>query len=104
MFNPQDLHVIILAGGNDLRLAPLSCVLSGAPIPKQFAFIAGNGSLLQQTVGPYAVLVPPERIVVVVSSAYADLARAQLREYHGIDILVRPLDRGQDLDLSLIHI
>lgn len=94
-------HVIILAGSEDTRLAPLTTALSGAPIPKQFAFIAGNGSLLQQTVAAYAPLIPPERISVVVPSAHEDVARTQLHEWPRTLILARPDDRGPTLDLLL---
>lgn len=99
MLNAGNLHVIILAGGEDLRLAPLTSALSGMTVPKQFAFIAGNGSLLQQTVSPYAAAISPKRIAVVVSSVYEDLARTQLRAWEGIAILPRPANHGPALDL-----
>lgn len=94
-------HVIVLAGSDDNRLAPLTAALSGTPTPKQFAYIAGAGSLLQQTVAAYAPLIPPERISVVVPSEYEDLARTQLREWPRTVILARPTDRGPTLDLVL---
>lgn len=94
-------HVIILAGNEDTRLAPLTTALSGNPIPKQFAFIAGHGSLLQQTMAAYAPLIPPERIAVVVGSAHEDLARTQLHEWPRTVLLARPEDRGPTLDLLL---
>jgi mannose-1-phosphate guanylyltransferase len=101
MFTSRDLHVIIQAGDEDPRLFPLTSALSGQAVPKQFAFIAGDGSLLQQTVASYAALVPPERIAVVVSTKYEELARTQLRQWRGIGILARPLDRGPLVDLLL---
>jgi mannose-1-phosphate guanylyltransferase len=101
MFTARNLHVIILAGDEDPRLFPLTSTLSGVALPKQFAFIAGDGSLLQQTVASYAALVPPKRIAVVVSTRYADLARTQLRQWRGIGILACPLDRGPAVDLLL---
>ena len=99
MFTSRDLHVIIQAGDEDPRLFPLTSALSGQAMPKQFAFIAGDGSLLQQTVASYAALVPRERITVVVSTKHEDLARTQLRQWRGISILARPLDCGSTVDL-----
>lgn len=99
MFTSGDLHVIIQAGEEDARLVPLTSALSGQAIPKQFALIAGDGSLLQQTVASFAELVPRERIAVVVSTKHEDLARAQLRQWRGIAILTRPLNRGPSVDL-----
>jgi mannose-1-phosphate guanylyltransferase len=99
MFTSGDLHVIIQAGEEDPRLFPLTSALSGQDVPKQFALIAGDGSLLQQTVASYAALVPRERITVVVSTKHEDLARSQLRQWRGLGILARPLDRGSTVDL-----
>jgi mannose-1-phosphate guanylyltransferase len=99
MFTSGDLHVIVQAGEEGPRLFPLTRALSGHAVPKQFALIAGNASLLQQTVASYASLVPRERIAVVVSKKYEDLARSQLRQWRSIGILARPLDRGPAVDL-----
>jgi mannose-1-phosphate guanylyltransferase len=97
----EDLHAIILASSEDHRLKSLAEALGGVDVPKQFALIAGGGSLLQQTVARYASLVPPERMVVVVAAACEALARAQLDEWPGIEIITRPADCGAGLDLLL---
>ena len=99
MFTSGDLHVIVQAGEEDPKLFPLTSAVSGQEVPKQLALITGDGSLLQQTVASYAALVPRERITVVVSTKHEDLARAQLRQWRGIGILTRPLDRGATVDL-----
>jgi mannose-1-phosphate guanylyltransferase len=99
MFTSGDLHVIIQAGEEDPRLFPLTRALSGRAVPKQYALIAGDGSLLQQSVASYAALVPRDRITVVVSTKHEDLARTQLRQWRGIGILARPLDCGSTVDL-----
>jgi mannose-1-phosphate guanylyltransferase len=69
--------------------------------PKQFALIAGGGSLLQQTVARYASQVPAERMTVVVASTQESMARVQLRERPGIDLITRPTECGEGFDLLL---
>ena len=101
MSKSENLHVIILASGEDHSLKSLTEAISGVDIPKQFALIAGSGSLLQQTVSRYASQVPAERMVVVVASAYEAVARVQLREWPGIDLITRPAGCGAGLDLLL---
>jgi mannose-1-phosphate guanylyltransferase len=71
------LWAIILAGGEGRRLAPLTESLHGVALPKQFATVIGEGSLLQQTVARISPLVPPRRMVAVVPAAYAELAAWQ---------------------------
>jgi mannose-1-phosphate guanylyltransferase len=99
MFTSENLHVIIQAGEEDPRFFPITRELSGQAVPKQFALIAGDVSLLQQTVASFAELVPQKHIAVVVSTTYEDLARVQLRQWRGITILARPLNRGHSVDL-----
>jgi len=96
MSKSENLYAIILASGEDHRLKSLTHAVSGEETPKQFASIAGGGSLLQQTVVRYASLLPPERMVVVVASAHEAVACTQLREWPGIDIIraTRGVRRG----------
>lgn len=88
------LWAIILAAGEGSRLAPLTASLYGEPLPKQFAVLAGERSLLQSTVERLRPLVPSSRMVVVVPLAYERLARAQLAGYSGIRIVAQPANRG----------
>jgi len=101
MSSLRNLYAIILAGDDDSQLGPLTRALSIPPMPQQYAFIAGEGSLLQQTVAPYATLLPPERIVVVAATKWQELARAQLRGWRGISVLARPANRGAAPDIML---
>jgi mannose-1-phosphate guanylyltransferase len=97
--NLDNLHVIVLAGGNDGRLVSLTQALSGAEVPKQFAVIAGDGSLLQQTVARFAGPIPERRIVVMVAAAHEELARTQLKAWRSVEIIARPSDGGSAPDL-----
>lgn len=92
----RGLWSVILAGGEGKRLSALTEALYGAPIPKQFAVLAGHLSLLQTTVERASQLAPLERIVVVVSSPHESLAREQLARYPGVRLLIQPrnLDTG----------
>ena len=60
------MKIVILAGGGGSRLFPLSrnCY------PKQFLHIAGEKSLLVQTVEIFLLLEVPEDIIIVTNKYY----------------------------------
>jgi mannose-1-phosphate guanylyltransferase len=74
-------HVIVLAGGEGQRLAPLTRALYGTALPKQFAVLAGERSLMQTTIERALILTVATRISVVVTAHHADIAREQLAPY-----------------------
>lgn len=88
------LWAIVLAAGEGKRLAPLTERLYGGALPKQFAVLAGERSLLQATVERMQWLVPASRMVVVVPLAYEHLALSQLADYPGIRVVAQPANRG----------
>jgi mannose-1-phosphate guanylyltransferase len=98
--------IVVLAGGEGTRLGALTRALYGAERPKQFAVLAGERSLLQQTIERATLLGPLDRVVVVVSAHHEPLARAQLRAYPGVELVVQPrnLDTGPGLLLPLARI
>jgi len=104
--DPQRLWAIVLAAGDGKRLAPLTRALYGWELPKQFAVLHRGRSLLQTTVDRIAPLVPPERTVVVVGRAHGALARLQLAEHRGVEIVAQPrnLDTGPGILLPLSHV
>ncbi len=105
-FHDPRLWAVILAAGEGRRLAPLTRALYGEELPKQFAVLAGDRSLLQATVERALELVPAERIVVVVSRDREWLARRQLAEWRGIDVVIQPrnLDTGPGVLLPLARV
>lgn len=99
-------YVIVLAGGDGQRLAPLTRALYGTPLPKQFAVLAGERSLMQTTIERAMALTTPSRICVVVTAHHEPIARQQLAPFPGVELLVQPrnLDTGPGLLLPLVRI
>jgi len=95
------LWTIVLAGGDGVRLRPLTRALHGEDYPKQFAFIQGDRSLLQATVTRALRWSSPEHIVVVVAEEREALARAQLATFGPIQIVPQPSNRGTGPGLLL---
>jgi mannose-1-phosphate guanylyltransferase len=99
-------YVIVLAGGDGQRLAPLTRALYGTPLPKQFAVLAGERSLMQTTIERAMALTTPSRISVVVTAHHESIAREQLVPYPGVELVVQPrnLDTGPGLLLPLVRV
>jgi mannose-1-phosphate guanylyltransferase len=98
--NPH-LWTIVLAGGEGVRLRPLTRALHGEDCPKQFAMIHRDRSLLQATVARARRWSTPDRVVVVVAEERQALARAQLHGQGPIDIVAQPSNRGTGPGLLL---
>jgi mannose-1-phosphate guanylyltransferase len=92
---------VVLAAGDGTRLRPLTRRLYGEELPKQFAAIEGEGSLIQVTLDRLAAHFAPERTVVVVGKAHEAVARRQLRGYEGIDVVIQPRNLGTGPGLLL---
>jgi mannose-1-phosphate guanylyltransferase len=86
---------VVLAGGEGIRLRPLIRHVYGDERPKQYAALLGDRSLLRQTLDRVALLIPPERTVVVAMSGHLRYLAAEL-DLHGSKptVLVQPEDRG----------
>ena len=92
--DPGSLWAIVLAGGEGLRLRPVTRHLYGDDRPKQFAALVGARSLLRQTLDRVGGLVPPERTVVVTLTGHARYVEADLRDGPRPHVLSQPCDRG----------
>lgn len=86
--------VIVLAAGVGSRLAPLTRHLYGHDLPKQFAVLDGERSLLQETMARMEPVAPPRRTVVVVAAKYLELAVRQLDAWRGVQVMAQPENRG----------
>ncbi|MBS1123134.1 MAG: putative Mannose-phosphate guanylyltransferase [Deltaproteobacteria bacterium] len=102
----QQPWIVVLAGGEGTRLQSLTRALYGADLPKQFAVLVGDRSLLQLTVERAELLTTRDRILVIVSEHRAAIARDQLAPYRGVELVVQPraLDTGPGLLLPLARI
>jgi mannose-1-phosphate guanylyltransferase len=105
----DDTHewAIVLAAGEGQRLARVTRALYGHDVPKQFAALDGDQTMLQQTLGRAARVTAPDRTVVVVGAGdQADLARAQLAEHPRARLVEQPRNVGTlaGLLLPLAHV
>jgi len=66
-----DVWGIVLAGGEGIRLLPLTRCITGDNCPKQFCVVSGSCTLLGRTLARVAPLIPPERTVVVANRGHA---------------------------------
>lgn len=78
------MPVIILAGGQGMRLWPLS----RPAYPKQFIEVIYGRSLLSMTIERALLIAEPEEIFIVTAAGYSDLVRAQSAE--GIHVIAEP--------------
>jgi mannose-1-phosphate guanylyltransferase len=86
---------VILAGGEGVRLRPLIRHLYNEDLPKQYAVLMGDRSLLGQTLDRVARLVPPQRILVVTMASHLRYLDRDLRlSQDGPHVLAQPQDRG----------
>jgi mannose-1-phosphate guanylyltransferase len=88
-----DLWGLVLAGGDGVRLQPLTRALTGAPIPKQYCRLGGDRSMLEATLARVAPLIPPARTLAIVNRDHLPLAEGQLRGLPAVNVLVQPRNR-----------
>jgi mannose-1-phosphate guanylyltransferase len=92
---------IVLAAGQVTRLGSVTTTLHGQPMPRQFAAVLGERSLLQATVQRLGELVPARRTVAVVDAGQARLAEDQLSRHVDVRLVRQPRDRGTAASLLL---
>ena len=91
------MYAIVMAGGAGTRLWPLS----RRRTPKQLLALAGEASLLQQTVTRLAPLLPPEDVFVITSQAHVRATREQLPQLPADNVLGEPLARNTGVAAAL---
>lgn len=83
------LHAIVMAGGSGTRFWPAS----RAALPKQLLPLAGDRTLLEDTVARLDGLVPPRHILVVTAARLLDAARRQLPQLPESGLVGEPCKR-----------
>lgn len=89
-----DIWAVVLAGGEGLRLRPLTEYVSGDSRPKQFARLVGHQSLLRQTLERTALGIPWARTVVVAHRSHAAYLAEEFAGLAEPRVLLQPDDRG----------
>lgn len=88
------LWAVILAGGEGIRLQPLTQYVAGDLRPKQFVRLVGGRSLLRQTLDRTGLSIPWARTTVVVHQRHARYVAEELAGLAGPHVLMQPADRG----------
>lgn len=85
---------VVLAGGEGVRLRPLTRRLFGEPRPKQFCPLLGPRTLLRQTLDRVESAIPIERTLVIGLESHAELLARDLGERPRATVLKQPVGRG----------
>jgi mannose-1-phosphate guanylyltransferase len=108
MSKAQHVWALILAGGDGVRLRPLTTKPCGTAVPKQFCSLHGGRSLLEDALARASKLVPDERICTIVAqhhhqwwSECKDLTRLPHE-----NLIVQPRNRGTGIGVlyGVLHI
>jgi mannose-1-phosphate guanylyltransferase len=95
-------YAFIMAGGVGSRLWPRSRTQT----PKQFLDLIGHETMLQDSYHRLLPIIPPERILVGVSTQYVRIVREQLPDLPAENIVAEPAGRGTApaIGLGALHI
>jgi mannose-1-phosphate guanylyltransferase len=83
------LHAIVMAGGSGTRFWPAS----RAALPKQLLPLAGERTLLEDTIARLDGLVPPERTMIVTAARLLDAIRGQATSLPAACLVGEPCKR-----------
>ncbi len=91
---PHERWGVILAGGDGVRLRPLTRRIAGDDRPKQFCPILGRETLLDQTRRRAALLIPSAQTLVVVTRPHERFFAPLRAEMGSPSLVVQPENRG----------
>lgn len=96
---------VVLAGGDGVRLRPLTRFICGDDRPKQFCPLVGESTLLEQTRKRAERALLPEQIIYAVTRSHEDHYLRDLRDRPSFRI-VQPCNKGTAPAIlySLLHI
>ena len=107
MPGPTDhLWGIILAGGEGKRLQSFIRSRFGSDRPKQYCTLFGNRSMLGHTLARADRIIPPERLLTVVTHPHRQYAHEELYDRPPGTVIVQPSNRetGPGILLPLLHV
>jgi mannose-1-phosphate guanylyltransferase len=107
MQTTQDhLWGIVLAGGDGRRMQSFIRAHFGRDRPKQYCTFFGTQSLVRQTLRRAEHLVPPERLLTVVTRPHLPYAQAELADRPPGTVIVQPSNRdtGPGVLLPVLHV
>lgn len=104
--NHANVWAVVLAGGEGTRVRSFLKQVCGGSGLKQFSTIIGERSMLHCTLDRITQLIPPERILVVVSSQHREDVEKQLGHWPKENIIYQPCNRdtAPGILLPLAHI
>jgi mannose-1-phosphate guanylyltransferase len=85
---------LILAGGDGVRLRPLTRQVAGDDRPKQFCALLGRDTLWEQTRRRAHLCVSPSRVVSVVTESHERYYAPLLARERAARVVVQPENRG----------
>ncbi len=85
---------LILAGGDGLRLRPLTRLIAGDERPKQFCPLLGSQSLLERTCLRAALTIAPARTMVVLTRAHERYYSPFIASRPPHSAVIQPENRG----------
>ncbi|HXE64620.1 MAG TPA: sugar phosphate nucleotidyltransferase [Bryobacteraceae bacterium] len=85
---------VVLAGGDGVRLRPLSRLIAGDDRPKQFCRIFGDRTLLAQTRSRLAPVVEDDHTLFVVTKSHEPYYREELKGVHSSRLIAQPKNKG----------
>ena len=96
---------VVLAGGDGMRLRPLTERWLGRHVPKQYCTFAGTRSMLDHTLDRAARLCDPSRILTVVGRHHRDVLRTRASRATDGAFIEQPanLDTAPGVLLGLVH-
>jgi mannose-1-phosphate guanylyltransferase len=102
----SNVWAVVLAAGEGTRVRSFLKQLCGGSGLKQFSTIIGDRSMLRSTLDRIGKLIPPERILIVVSSQHRDDVENQLADWPRQNIIYQPVNRdtAPGILLPLAHI
>ena len=90
----RNIWAVILAGGDGVRLRPLTRLIAGDERPTQFCTIFGGQTLLDQTRQRVSLAVPPDQTMFVVTQTHEPFYASLLADVPANRVVVQPKNQG----------